>query len=232
MPEQVARGSAGLENEQALLQTLPAASRLALAYAPLRARLPTLALFALDARLAGLLRHSREPMLAQLRFSWWRESLGRDYKEWPPGEPLLAALRSWGGRHSALAGLVDGWEAMTGAVPLPSEALRAMSQGRGEAFAALARTLGSDGEVETARTLGFQWSLADLAMRLGDPRERDTAVALAMRERSRRPRVSRPLRPLLVLHGLAMRRLDKREDAAAISPAALLTALRLGLLGL
>jgi len=58
-----------------LVASLPTASRLALAYAPAKARLQTLALFALDTRLAGLLRNSSEPMLAQLRLSWWRETL-------------------------------------------------------------------------------------------------------------------------------------------------------------
>lgn len=219
------------EQEGALLQSLPAASRLALAYAPARARMPTLALFALDARLAGLLRHSREPMLAQLRLSWWRESLGRDCEEWPMGEPLLAALRSWDGQHSALTALVDGWEALTGPAPLPAETLQAMAQGRGEAFAALAHTLGRDSEADAARRLGVQWGLADLAMRLGNPQERVAAAALAVEEPGSGPYVSRSLRSLLVLRGLARRRLDKGQEEAAISPAALLIALRLGLLG-
>ncbi|SFG28498.1 phytoene synthase [Novosphingobium sp. CF614] len=218
-------------NEQILVASLPTISRLALAYAPGPARLPTLALLGLDARLAGLLRHSREPMLAQLRLAWWRESLGRDQGEWPEGEPLLAALRSWNGEHKALTALVDGWEALTGPAPLPGEALAAMARGRGEAFAALARALGREAEAEAASRLGEQWGLADLAVRLGDPRERAEAAALAGAGKGPRPRLSRRLRPLLVLHALAHRRLDKGEEAAAFSPAALLKAMRLGLLG-
>ncbi|MCJ2177762.1 hypothetical protein [Novosphingobium album (ex Hu et al. 2023)] len=225
--------SSASRHEDALIQSLPAVSRLALAYAPASARLPTLALFALDARLAGLLRHSREPMLAQLRLSWWRESLGRDQNEWPEGEPLLAALRSWNGRHKALTALVDGWEALTGAAPLPGEALRTMAQGRAEAFAALAHALDRERESRAAYRLGHQWGLADLAMRLGNPQERETAASLAGSEKGgARSRVSRALRPLLVLQGLASRRLEKGEEGGALSPAAMLKALRLGLLGL
>lgn len=219
------------ESDAALVETLPAASRLALAYAPAAARLPTLALFALDTRLAGLLRHSREPMLAQLRLAWWRESLGRDAAEWPRGEPLLAALRSWNGGHAALVALVDGWEALTGPAPLPGEALAAMAQGRADAFAALAVALGCASEAEAARRLGWRWSLADLTMRLGNAREREAVAALAEAERGSAPRVSRRLRPLLVLHALARRRAERGEEAAARSPAALLTAMRAGLLG-
>ena len=206
-------------------------SRLALAYAPAKARLQTLALFALDTRLAGLLRNSSEPMLAQLRLSWWRETLTRDENEWPEGEPLLAALRSWNGQHRSLSALVDGWEALTGTAPLPPGALREMAEGRAASFAALARSLALEQEAETASHLGRQWAAADLAMRLGHSQERSAATALVAEGKDRRPRVSRSLRPLLVLHGLAHRRLEKGDEAAALSPAAMLKAMRLGFLG-
>lgn len=220
----------GPDPEQALLETLPLIERLALAYAPAWARLPTLALFALDTRLAGLLRNSREPMLAQLRLAWWRENLERNGEGWPAGEPLLAALRSWNGRHKALAPLVDGWEALTGPAPLPRDALEAMVAGRGAAFAALAAALGKPAEAGAASELGRKWAIADLAMRLGNSEEREAVRAMLRAEKTRKPRVSRALRPLLVLCGLAERRLAKGEDATR-SPAALLMAMRLGLLG-
>ena len=214
-----------------LVASLPTASRLALAYAPAKARLQTLALFALDTRLAGLLRNSSEPMLAQLRLSWWRETLTRDENEWPEGEPLLAALRSWNGQHRSLSALVDGWEALTGTAPLPPGALREMAEGRAASLAALARSLALEQEAETASHLGRQWAAADLAMRLGHSQERSAATALVAEGKDRRPRVSRSLRPLLVLHGLAHRRLEKGDEAAALSPAAMLKAMRLGFLG-
>ncbi|GGB86026.1 hypothetical protein GCM10011494_00380 [Novosphingobium endophyticum] len=217
--------------EKALLGTLPIIERLALSYAPASARLPTLALFALDTRLAGLLRNSREPMLAQLRLAWWRETLQQDGNAWPMGEPLLAALRSWNGAHTALSALVDGWEALTGAAPLPQDAIEAMAAGRGEAFAALSAALNRPGESAAARDLGRRWALADLAMRLGNDQERGTAAAMLEADSGGKPRVSRALRPLLVLHGLAERRLATGEEAGARSPAALLKAMRLGLLG-
>lgn len=217
--------------ESALLRTLPMIERLSLAYAPASARLPTLALFALDTRLAGLLRNSREPMLAQLRLAWWRENLERSSDEWPAGEPLLVALRSWNGRHKALRSLVDGWEALTGAAPLSADALAAMVAGRGEAFAALADALGRSHEAEAARWLGRQWAMADLAMRLRNAEERSAVLGMLEADAGRKPRVSRALRPLLVLHGLAGRRLAAGQEAAARSPLALLKAIRLGLLG-
>lgn len=218
-------------NEDALFQILPSAARLALAYAPRAARIPTLALFALDARLAGLLRHSREPMLAQLRLSWWRETLRQDANQWPEGEPLLGALRSWNGEHKALTALVDGWEMLTGSAPLGSEAIEGMAQGRAEAFAALARALDREGERDAARVLGREWALADLSVRISNAQEREAARTLFAQSRAKRAPVSRSLRPLLVLHGLATYRLDRGEESGAIHPMALLKALRLGLLG-
>ena len=217
--------------EESLLASLPLSQRLALAYAPGSARLATLALFALDTRLAGLLRHSKEPMLAQLRLAWWRESLDRDASEWPAGEPLLAALRSWDGQHKALSALVDGWEALTGHAPLPPEALGQMVEGRGAAFAALASALGRPGEAQACATIGRKWAMADLATRLRDKSETEAMRAMIAEDATRSPRVSRPLRPLLVLHGLAQTRQARGDEKAAQSPTALLKAMRLGILG-
>jgi len=59
-------------DHEELLDSLGPLNRLALAYAPQSTRLPLLALLALDMRLAGIVRNSREPMLAQLRLAWWR----------------------------------------------------------------------------------------------------------------------------------------------------------------
>jgi phytoene synthase len=217
--------------EQVLIETLPLIERVSLAYAPAYARLPTLALFALDTRLAGLLRNSREPMLAQLRLAWWRETLAQESDAWPAGEPLLAALHSWNGRHKALTALVDGWETLTDQAPLPRAALETMAAGRGEAFAALSVVLERAQEADAARELGSKWALADLAMRLSNAEEREAAESMLNAQKAGKPRVSRPLRPLLVLHGLAERRLSTGEEAGARSPAALLKAMRLGLFG-
>jgi phytoene synthase len=192
---------------------------LALAYAPARAREPTLALLALDTRLAGIVRNSHEPSLAQLRLAWWREQLQADAETWPRAEPLLAALRSWQGHHVALVALVDGWEYLTGAAPLPETDLSEFAQGRGKTFRSLAEVLGT--EAESAEKLGRQWALADLADHVAHPDEREAARRLLAAE-GRPARVARALRPLTVLHGLAVR----RQSAPS-----LLAALRLGLLG-
>lgn len=214
-----------------LLAELPVLQRLALAYAPADVREPTLALLALDTRLAAILRAAREPMLAQLRLAWWREQLKVEPAAWPRGEPLLTVLRSWEGRRETLVALVDGWEAMTGEAPLPASALESLARARGDAFAALADLLDAGRDREAARDLAIEWALGDLAAHLGNPEERRAADALARARPWRRARLSRKLRPLVVLHGLAARAAKRAGDDGARSPATLLAAVRLGLLG-
>jgi phytoene synthase len=162
-------------------------------------------------------------MLAQLRLAWWREQLAADGAGWPAGEPLLAALRSWRGEHGALTALVDGWELLTGAAPLPAAALDGFADGRGEAFAALAHLVGAPDDPADVRATGRAWALADLAAKVAHPDERAAAFALAAATPA--ARLTRSLRVLTVLCGLAQRRL------AGLSPRSLLAAMRLGLLG-
>lgn len=211
-----------------LLESLGPVRRLALAYAPASIRVRFLALLALDARLATIVRNSREPMLAQLRLAWWREQLARDASTWPEGEPLLAALRSWENGHGALLPLVDGWEVMTGTPPLAGDVFLELAEARGSALAALADDPETAGE---ARRLGRNWALADIAGRLSNPQERDTVAALAKAQDWRWARLPRKLRPLAVLHGIAVRSLHAGENGVRVSPFSLLTAMRLGLLG-
>lgn len=211
-----------------LLDSLGPINRLALAYAPAGARTQLLALLALDVRLAGIVRNSREPMLAQLRLAWWREQLSQDTSRWPEGEPLLAALRSWDNGHGALLPLIDGWEAMVGAPPLPDTAFLELAEGRARGFAALA---GHDTAASEAMRLGRSWALADIAGRLSHSEERTKAEALAKAQDWRGARLPRSLRPLVVLHGLAARSLRAGTDDVRTSPFSLLAAMRLGLLG-
>lgn len=220
-----------LSRKSSLVDELPTLQRLALSYAPAPVREPTLALLALDTRLAAILRMAREPMLAQLRLTWWREQLRADPETWPRGEPLLAALLSWSAHRDALVALVDGWEEMTGGVPLPGEALEGLASARGGAFAALAEIVGAPGDRAEAARLGANWALADVAGKLSNAEERDTAAQLVAARDWRNGRLSRAMRPLVVLHGLAARQVRDPGEGGAQSAATLLAAMRLGLLG-
>ncbi len=209
---------------QPLLDAQPLPRRLALSYAPAATRAPMLAFLALDLRLAGIVRSSHEPMLAQLRLAWWREQLGSDGAGWPEGEPLLAALRSWKGGHGALLSLVDAWEGMTGPAPLPAEVFERLAEARGQAFTAI-------GKDEAALRPGRNWALVDLAFRLSHPEERAAVFALAKAQDWSRPRLPRSLRPLAVLHTLAARALRRGADMDRMTPGDFAAAMRVGLLG-
>lgn len=224
-------GGIDMDADETLVAALPAVARLALVYAPARARQQTLALLALDARLATLIRRSSEPMLAQLRLAWWREAIAQDPGRWPQGEPVLSALRSWGEHAGKATVLVDGWEALTAPSPLAAGQLAAFAEGRAGGAAALAVALDRPQEADAARQLGRIWAIEDVAMRLAREDERAAALSLAEAQ-GKLPRVSRRLRTLRVLAGLSRRRRLAGGEEGAASPAAMIEALKLGLLGL
>jgi phytoene synthase len=209
-----------------LLDSLPAVQRVALAYAPKPTRAAWLGLLALDTRLAQLVRETREPMLGQIRLAWWRERLSEAPAKRPKGEPLLALL---GGDSERLVPLVDAWEALLGEAPLPRETIAGFAEGRAHALAGLATALGRQAAAGDAAQVGRSWALTDLAVRLSHPEERDHAAALIAALDQNHPRLPREMRPLVVLHGLAVRDLRRGKDEAGMG--ALFAALRLGIFG-
>jgi 15-cis-phytoene synthase len=210
-----------------VIETLPILQRLALAYAPSRDRQVLVGLLALDARLSGIVRNSHEPMLAQLRLTWWREALLGTNQPAPGGEPLLAALEHWPGSRMALANLADGWEGMTGPAPLPGSAFTLLADARAAGFAALA----SPADGAAALRMGRNWALFDIATHLSHPAERQSALALARAQDWRREHLPRALRPLAVLHGLAAKAISHDDPSLALTPLAMLAAMRIGLFG-
>lgn len=216
--------------DSVLLEAIPTEQRLALAYARPADKPLTLAIFLLDARLAATVRGGREPVLAQIKLAWWREQLARDAADRPAGEPLLAMLAPLAAESAALGRLVDGWEQLLGDSPLPSDALEGFADGRGAAFAALARHIGEPAAAPAAERAARGWALADLAAKLGQADERAAALDLAARHDWGRPALPRRLRPLQVLHGLARR--ERGQGPLLAGPGALLAATRIGLLGI
>ncbi|MEO6041772.1 MAG: hypothetical protein ABIP41_07725 [Croceibacterium sp.] len=212
----------------ALHETLPLPQRLALAYASPRSRELCTALFALDARLAAIVRGRREPLAAQVRLAWWRDRLAEPASAWPVGEPVLGALRNW--RDPApLAGLPGAWEGLlsdelTG--PVISELVTA----RARAWVCLARQIGAarDTDVELA---GRWWACADLAANLSAEPERALVLASA-RTLPPPPRLPAALRPLAVLARLGHAALARGGAQLLGGPRSMLLALRTGLTGL
>ncbi|MEO6716396.1 MAG: squalene/phytoene synthase family protein [Novosphingobium sp.] len=211
----------------ALMATLPPMQRLALSYAPRSSRLALLGFLALDKRLSDIVRNSREPMLAQMRLTWWREHLSQGPEQQPRGEPLFTALAQWPGPIAALIGLVDGWEEIIGAPPLPLAAFQSLAAARAACFANFA----TSSTQPAALRMGQNWGTADIAAHLSEAREREAVLALVRAQDWRWQRLPRQLRPLAVLHGLAARTDWRNNESVSLTPGALLAAIRIGITG-
>ncbi len=143
---------------------------LALSYAPRGAAEKLTALFALDDVLGDIVRSTREPIVGQMRLTWWHEALTKLDGGPPPAEPVLQALAASvvptvGG--AALAAMIDGWEALL-EPDLDEAAIAAFAAGRGERlFALMAALCGVDDA--RIRPAGAGWALADLSRKISDP---------------------------------------------------------------
>ena len=182
---------------------------LALSYASPGAQPGLLALFALDSALAGILRTTREPMVGQMRLSWWHEALTRLDVTAPPAEPVLQALA----RHvvpqgiagARLAGMIDGWEELLDAEALDDVVIGRHADMRGGALFAIAGEMLSARDTDPVVPAGKGWALVDLARHLADlsTAERALHLAAAPLAEAGRVRWSRPARPLGALAQLA-----------------------------
>ncbi len=212
-----------------LTADLPPPQRLALAYAPAVAQGAWAVFLALDARLAGVVRSAKEPMIGQIKLAWWRDRLSENAEKWPMGEPILAALSLtlWQGRQGALVALVDAWEILLGAAPLPDPDLREYIRLRAEAVAGLCQIFAQDVARDNTLKLAKNWAVADLAGHVTHPDERTAALAMMAEYGAGRVKLPRTMRPLLVLNHFA----QKQARDAPLGIIAMLAAMRLGILG-
>lgn len=152
----------------ALTDARAAERRVALSYAPARARAGLAALLALDATLGSIVRTTREPLVGQMRLTWWHEALTALDTAPPPAEPVLRQVAvhvvAAGVSGAALATMVEGWEALLD--PLDPDAVdRAAARGA-VLFDAMAAVLDGGAAVGEA---GRGWAYADLSLHLSDP---------------------------------------------------------------
>lgn len=185
-------------------EMLTPVERLAIAYASFSARPAWEALLFFHHRLAEAARPDRDPLMIQLRLSWWRDRLSEPAGAWPKGEPVLAALGAWTAETGALCGLVDGWEA---------------------------RIVGEDGGAELARAeIEAYVALARIGGVQNLDLIRSEATALAHPSSAAPPisRLPKAMRPLSIFRVLAMR----EQQTKATSPLSDFAAIvRVGLFG-
>lgn len=214
-----------------LAATLPILHRLALAYAPARARPAALCLLALDARMARTVREASDPLLAQIGLAWWRETISQPLTARPRGEPLVEALDCWGGQAADLLPLIDGWEHLAVAEAIDEVTAARFASGRAEAFGALARLLDHPEHEARAERMAHAWAMADLASHLDQAGEAGLARSMLAGETWSDNRIGRDLRPLAVLHAVAARCMHRGETMRTLSRMTMLVAMRTGLFG-
>lgn len=199
---------------------------LALYYAPRGVRPALRTVWCLDETLGGFVARSENPIMGQMRLTWWHDAL-RSLSSVRPVDPLLLAIADTPEIEAeALLPLIDGWEVLLDPLPLPDEALKQFAEQRGATlFRAVGKLLGSTGPaIDEA---GRLWALVDLAFRVSDRATAERALALAPRPVGRLPRALAVLAALAredVRRGLHM---PRRQG----SPSRVMRALAAGLTG-
>ena len=155
--------------------------RIALAHAPRSSRDALAALWALDAALGRVAATTTEPMIGQMRLTWWHERLTElDDAGEVSAEPVLSALKAVVRHHDVtgamLAGLVEGWEALLEPLPLGEDVLTTYAAKRGNGLFALSARL-MDSEVSVGPGAG--WALIDFATHCSDSVTAERAWTMA-----------------------------------------------------
>ncbi|WP_010186946.1 squalene/phytoene synthase family protein [Sphingomonas sp. PAMC 26605] len=156
---------------------------LVLSYAPAATRTGLAALLALDDTLGQILRTTREPLVGQMRLTWWHDALTALDAAPPPAQPVLQALAESvlprGVSGAQLAAMIDGWEALLEAEAIGPAALAAHAAARGRTMFVAARSLLGGASSDPVEAAGEGWALADLARHMRDPEAARRAAAAA-----------------------------------------------------
>jgi 15-cis-phytoene synthase len=182
--------------------------RIALAYAPSRCRVALAALWNYDVALSRVVASTTEPMIGQMRLTWWYEQMtGLDADE-VAAEPVIAALHDVVQGHDVtgamLAALIEGWELLLEPLPLEDDILREYATKRGDRlFDLAARILGS----AVGDGLGAGWAMIDFAAHCSDRTTCERALGLFVPTPIKGPK---PLRILAqIAKAKAMRPIDQ-----------------------
>lgn len=188
---------------------IPHLQRLATAYAPKFIQHGMRLIWAFDARMADIVRTTREPMIGQMRLTWWHEalSLGEGAQGTGAGDPLLDGLRACVLSETGAGGLlsaIEGWEVLLEPLPLSDSQLVAFAEHRGGGLFRQMGWLAGDCPAWLAQA-GMAWALWDLSGHVSDAATAERAIALVPEFLADVPERGwpRPLAPLQILSGLA-----------------------------
>lgn len=176
------------------------------AYAPKKNREGQQIVWAFDARMADIIRSTSEPMIGQMRLTWWHEALAQDPME-GSGEPLMEVLRRQvlplSGGESLLS-IIDGWEVLLEPLPLNNSQLVAFAEHRGGGLFRVMSALAGGGPPWLAQA-GMGWALWDLSGHVSDQDTARRALDLATEFLTDVPKRGWPVAfaPLRILTALA-----------------------------
>jgi 15-cis-phytoene synthase len=186
--------------------------RLALNYVGASRRAALSALWALDEKLERIIASTTQPLVGQMRLTWWHNALCALDTAPPPAEPLLMAIYAemvpLGITGAQLAALVEGWEILL-ETPVDAEGLTRHADARGGYLFTLSqRVSGGD----DAAAVGRSWALAGFARHCAT---RELA-ALALSLAAPVPALAGLAKPLRILGSLT--RHDVRHGAPLYRP--------------
>jgi len=164
-------------------------------------------LFAFDSRLAEIIRTTSEPLIGQMRLTWWRDILTKPEEERPEGEPLVAifnALQCDDQALEHLLRLIDGWEVMLEDFPWDDRQVETYASSRGTGyfgFGLASHTISED--ISRAAEL---WALWDFALHCSDIGMRTASFARSQKiaTETMDPDFDKSGRPLSILYKLAL----------------------------
>lgn len=124
-------------------------------------------LFSLDAQCASIVARGHEPLLKQLRLSWWREEVAKPANLRSASAPLLQALTTLEGKSPDLRladhclSIIDGWLALFGDDSKTNGGKELWAECRASGiFASYASWVGGNqDECTTAVSLGKAWAI-------------------------------------------------------------------------
>jgi phytoene synthase len=128
-------------------------------------RADVVALYAFDHELARAPRVSSNPLIGEIRLTWWREALdeiydGRPVRRHPTAEALAGAAARQGLDREPLEALIDARYRELNATPLSAEDALDWARGTGgETATIVAGLLDPDRPAEPAREAGAAWAL-------------------------------------------------------------------------
>ena len=187
--------------------SLPPLHKLIMAYARASQKRGLELIFAMDNRFGEVVRSTTEPLIGQMKLTWWSDAIEKPTSERPSGEPLIAEMALHGHlfEDSMLWDeLIAGWSILLDTGELDQSLMERYAKERGGALFKLA-ALNSEHEVtENLANLGKAWALWDLARNVSDAKTADLAFKLAQNhwKSGHSAKLNRRMRPISIIRKL------------------------------